>query len=85
MHSPATTLFKKLLGLGMVYVALQVVVGFEVALVILGLHFGLSMPVPSSVATAMPIGLPLLLVQGAAYLAWRSMSYEQGTEQPGLV
>ena len=84
MHSPATRLFHKLLGLGIVYVVLQILVGLEVAAVIVALHLGADMSVPGAIATAMPVGLPLLLTQGAGYLLWRSMQSAAEAEQPSV-
>ena len=70
--SVTTQLFRRLLTLGFVYAVLQLVVGVQVSFVIVYLHFAKGMSIVGATATATPIGLPLLLGQGALYLAWRS-------------
>ena len=71
-ESITTELFLRILRLGLVYVVLQVVVGVETGLGIVYLNLISGMPLGAAMATALPIGLPLLLGQGALYLIYKS-------------
>jgi hypothetical protein len=51
---------------------LQIVVGVETGLLIVYLNMVEGMPFAVAMATAIPIGLPLLLAQGGLYLLYQS-------------
>jgi len=61
---------KKIATYGVIYVVLQIVTGVEVAFLAVGLYFAADMPLPAALSLAIPIGLPLLIAQGAAAVAY---------------
>lgn len=65
-------LCRSLLKLGVVYAILQVLVGFEVGVFIVYLHLAQGLSMPSAMVTAMPVGMPLLVAQGALFLMGRA-------------
>ena len=69
--SVTNEIFRQIVRLGMVYVVLQVVVGVETGLMTVALYFAQGVSLPQALTTVLPLGLPLLLVQGGGYLAFQ--------------
>lgn len=60
-------------GVAASYAILQVLVGFQVAFLAVGMHLKLGWSLSAALAAAIPLGLPLVLIQGSiGWLWWRS-------------
>jgi len=60
-------------GAALTYGALQLLVGFQVALIAVAMHLKLGFSLSAALATSIPLGLPLVVIQGSAlFLWWRS-------------
>ena len=65
-------LLSRLTGYGLAYVVLQIVTGIEVGVLAAGIAIAKGMTVPAALAaTVIPVGVPLLCIQGAVVVAWR--------------
>lgn len=65
-------LLERLASYGVAYVVLQILTGFEVGILAAGLAFTKQMTVPAALAaTIVPVGVPLLLLQGTLFVAWK--------------
>lgn len=61
---------KKVAKYGVTYALLQVITGVEVGFAAVALYFLAGMSLPAALSASFPLGIPLLLIQGAAAVAY---------------
>lgn len=70
MQSWPWRVLKKVAQYGLTYAVLQVVTGIEVGFAAVAFYFLADMSLPAALSAAFPLGLPLLVLQGAAAVAY---------------